>query len=414
MAEDVYREVIKDSKGAMLVNLYSEYGEKVIIKDSQEFKYRITKPLTQKKIFDLIVEVYTAENKEDDESAKEKILDQISNFEGIKIVVADDNSINQAVIMGLLENTKIDITLANNGDEVLDILSKENDIDMVLMDLNMPVMDGIEATKYIRANERYAHLPVVALTADQMDEDKLREYQMQAFIAKPVDFNKFYEVIIKILSNIKHEATTNNEYYMSKYGFNVKEGIARAGGNHHLYCKMVENFIKTVKESMETLLNKLLWGEFNITIRECDIIMAAADNVQAYDIYHLAQKLRDELEKEDTDSAKEVYNELNELIQSVENQMEKALLFERIYDKKAERYPRGSSQMFKEKMEKLSSAVSGRRPFHCAKLLEELDKYWWDVEREKIIEDLMEMSKEYKFDEMEAYIGQHRKIIDDA
>jgi len=411
MAEDVYTEVIKDSKGAILVNLYSEYLDKSYIQESKEFKFRVTKPLTQRKIFDLIVKIYTTTSQEESQSTKEEILKDTSIFEGVKIIVADDNSINQAVIMGLLEDTGVEVILANNGDEVLEILSKESDIDLILMDLNMPEMDGVEATKYIRANERYAHLPVIALTADNLDEEKLRDYQMQDYIAKPVDFKRFYEVLIKILSNKKHEAMTNEEYYMSKYGFNVKEGIKRAGGNHHLYCKMVENFIKTVQESIDGLLHKLLWGEFDDALREADIIIAAADNVQSYNIYDIALKLREALLKKDVEEAKVHYTELTEKINIIKNEMDKALLYEKIRDKKMDRYPRGREDLFEEKMKKLITATIERRPFHCAKILEELNGYWWDIEREKMIDDLTQLSKEYKFEEMEAYLNEHSDLI---
>ena len=411
MTEDVYTEAIKDSKGAILVNLYSEYLDKANIKESKEFKFRVTKPLTQKKIFDLIVDIYTSKEEADNESTKEKILEEISAFQGARVIVADDNSINQAVIMGLLENTGIDVLLANNGDEVLDILAQESDIDLVLMDLNMPVMDGIEATKYIRANERYAHLPVVALTADKLDEDKLREYQMQSYIAKPVDFKNFYEVLIKILSNKKHEAKPNEDYYMARHGFDVKAGIKRAGGNHSLYCKMVENFIKTATESLDSLLHKLLWGEFEDALREADIIIAAADNVKAYTIYEIANKLRDALLKKDVEKAKIFYAQLSEKLKTIKEEMDKALLYERIHDKQTERYPKGTQEIFEDKMKKLITATVERRPFHCAKLLEELDKYWWDVDREKMIKDLTELSKEYKFEEMEEYLNSHKDLI---
>jgi CheY-like chemotaxis protein len=254
-------------------------------------------------------------------------------------------------------------------------------------------------------------LPVVALTADKIDEDQLREYKMQSYIAKPVDFKSFYEVLIKILSNKKHEAKENEEYYMAKYGFDVKSGIQRAGGNHNLYCKMVENFIKTAIESIDTLLHKLLWGEFDDALREADIIIAAADNVKGYSILEVANKLREALLKKNVEEAKVYYTQLNEKLKVLKSEMSKALLYEKIQEKKAERYPRGSQSIFHEKMKKLITATIERRPFHCAKLLEELDKYWWDLDREKMIKDLIELSKEYKFEEMEEYLNSHKNLI---
>ncbi|RTZ89947.1 MAG: hybrid sensor histidine kinase/response regulator, partial [Planctomycetota bacterium] len=97
-----------------------------------------------------------------------------SNLSGLKILVAEDNEINQNLIRAVLENLNLDITLAENGQVALD-LRKKQPFDLILMDIQMPVMGGIEATKAILEYEEaegVPHIPIVALTANALQGDR--------------------------------------------------------------------------------------------------------------------------------------------------------------------------------------------------------------------------------------------------
>lgn len=90
---------------------------------------------------------------------------------GIRVLLAEDNVINQIVAKKILQLSGMEITIANNGQEALDLL-EAMPFDIVLMDVHMPVMDGIDATRHIRENPKYADLPVIALTADVIPEEQ--------------------------------------------------------------------------------------------------------------------------------------------------------------------------------------------------------------------------------------------------
>jgi len=113
------------------------------------------------------------------------------NLTGVKVLVVEDNFINQVVVVEQLKLAGIESTIANNGQEALDILQTQN-FDAVLMDMHMPVMGGIEATQHIRANPAYVDLPVIAVTAGVTEEERQRcmSAGMSDFIAKPVDAQK--------------------------------------------------------------------------------------------------------------------------------------------------------------------------------------------------------------------------------
>ena len=116
-----------------------------------------------------------------------------------KVLVAEDNLINQLVAQDNLEALGIEVTLANNGSEAVDLAMKES-FDLILMDLQMPVMDGFEASRRIRGFN--TQIPIVALSAAvmQLDKELTREAGMNAHIAKPIDQSELREVLMRYLN----------------------------------------------------------------------------------------------------------------------------------------------------------------------------------------------------------------------
>ncbi|MBF4248176.1 response regulator, partial [Vibrio anguillarum] len=121
-------------------------------------------------------------------------------FIGQKVLLVEDNEVNQEVAFGLLESTQLSIVLANNGQEALTKLQQEA-FDLVLMDMQMPIMDGISATKEIRQHEEWKTLPIVAMTANAMSSDveHCLNAGMNDHVAKPIDVQRLYHVLRKYL-----------------------------------------------------------------------------------------------------------------------------------------------------------------------------------------------------------------------
>ncbi|MFA5088574.1 MAG: response regulator, partial [Candidatus Omnitrophota bacterium] len=120
----------------------------------------------------------------------------------ISILIAEDNLVNQKIAVKLLEKKGWIVRAVDNGQKVLDMIDKEK-FDVILMDAQMPVMDGFEATKMIRENEKKTgrRIPIIALTARAMVEDKKRclEVGMDGYVAKPIDRLSLYESIENVL-----------------------------------------------------------------------------------------------------------------------------------------------------------------------------------------------------------------------
>ncbi|MFB9884986.1 PAS domain S-box protein [Balneatrix alpica] len=138
------------------------------------------------------------------EHSEQPLMPQVDAFSrAYRILVAEDNGVNQTVIAHMLERMGLEVQIAANGEEVIDMWL-QGQFDLILMDWRMPVMDGLEATRRIRQLERERHKPsirIIALTANTSHEDKVMclEQGMDDFLAKPVKFEQLKQMLYQHL-----------------------------------------------------------------------------------------------------------------------------------------------------------------------------------------------------------------------
>ena len=130
-----------------------------------------------------------------------KHIHQHVDLSKLKILVAEDNSVNQLVIKAMLSSLGITPTLVENGELAVEQV-KIHDFDLVLMDCQMPVMDGYQATALIRKTKRAEQLPVIALTADVMPEDKANAFAIgfNEHLAKPLELDKLIQCLSQYIA----------------------------------------------------------------------------------------------------------------------------------------------------------------------------------------------------------------------
>ncbi len=123
--------------------------------------------------------------------------------ESLKILLVEDNLLNQRVVTFSLKKYNHEVTIANNGLEAVQLF-RDHKFDVILMDLMMPVMDGLEATVKIREEEElnnsYKRIPIIAITANTMDNDRdtCISYGMDDFMSKPFDIEKLHEIFSEL------------------------------------------------------------------------------------------------------------------------------------------------------------------------------------------------------------------------
>jgi CheY-like chemotaxis protein len=136
-------------------------------------------------------------------------------FKGNKLLIVEDNKINQKILLNVLKNINTPIDVADNGEEAIKkVLEEKNSYDMILMDISMPVMDGINATKNIRQDSRCDNIPIVTVTAftSGLEIGQMFEAGANAFLTKPLDIHKLFVAMLLYLDNSKSDLPIQKEF----------------------------------------------------------------------------------------------------------------------------------------------------------------------------------------------------------
>lgn len=282
-----YFKKIKEYKDIKILGLSSLMNPIVNQYSHEIYDRRLKKPLNQERIFDLIIDLYkldVAEKLPNDVEKTKKTRevvatqknpievtpnitrDSFSEFAGAKLLIVEDNLINQKVLTTILASSGLDITLANNGEEaVIKVTTGKKEFDLVLMDINMPIMDGYTATQEIRATGHFDTLPIVSFTALVLESEvqKMFNAGINAFLEKPLNIGKLYTVFKMYIKNDKEIVSEEPKPRIIKTSkphitsINIKEGIKHTNGNEALYMELLNQFISTYGDS-DKLFEKLL------------------------------------------------------------------------------------------------------------------------------------------------------------
>ncbi|MBF0226793.1 MAG: response regulator [Desulfobacterales bacterium] len=220
-----------------------------------EINGSLTKPLMPSHVFDMIMEIFGKIALKETRQSNE-IITQASLFKkrikGCRILVAEDNLTNQEIARAVLEGAGVIIEIANNGKEAVELV-KISDFDAVLMDMQMPEMDGYEATRIIRKDLKFKSLPIIAMTAHAMkgDEEKCLSAGMDGYVTKPIN----QEILFKTLSKmIKVKELSEDEKRFLELNKDIMNQIWDAYNNQTL--SLLESLSRSLKDSAYTINEK--------------------------------------------------------------------------------------------------------------------------------------------------------------
>jgi len=177
----------------------------------------------------------------------------IKNIVSSRVLLVDDNDINQEIVTGLLEHSKIKLDIASNGKEAIDMFEVDK-YALILMDIQMPIMDGYEATKIIRQKDK--HIPIIALTANAMKEDiqKSKLYGMNSHINKPINVDKLYGTLLKYIkcdidNSLKEDIDTERLTVRDELFNKLKEAVkSKRPKNCSAIITEMENYTLSPKD----------------------------------------------------------------------------------------------------------------------------------------------------------------------
>ena len=233
---------------------------------------------------------------------------------GARILLVEDNEFNQQVAREMLEAEGFSVLIAGNGQRALDLLGPGHGVDLVLMDMQMPVMDGLEATRHIRARPELADLPVVAMTANAMPQDRqrCREAGMNDFVAKPIDPPQLWAALTAWLPVKATAASTvltpPNEPWTNlsdtefawlqsaPEGLDTRLGLSRCAGKPDFYLRMLQRFATDYADMADHIMSCLKEGDPQKALRLTHSLKGVAGSVGATAVQVAAQALESDLD----------------------------------------------------------------------------------------------------------------------
>ncbi|MBW1892319.1 MAG: response regulator [Deltaproteobacteria bacterium] len=269
----------------------------------------LIKPVKQSALFDSIMEIFGYE-----QSASHRPSNGFKDQEAlthVKILLVEDSPVNQRVAMSILKTANIVPDTAENGAKALEMIKKKH-YDAVLMDIQMPVMDGLEATRKIRNELNLPDLPIVAMTAHAMygDREKCLAAGMNDYVAKPIDRQELFTALRKNIidfgvlpdeAEMTHDQTGNEgtHYPSSLPGLDVEEGLKRLGVTWEQYVDILEQYNTVYRNFVEDFSGIIEKNDFEAARLSAHSLKGAANNISAKNLGAAAGDLENACVDED-------------------------------------------------------------------------------------------------------------------
>ena len=217
-----------------------------------------------------------------------------------RILLVEDNAVNQELAQEILQTAGAVVTVANNGREALEILEKR-DFDCVLMDVQMPVMDGLEATRAIRAQPRWHALPIIAMTAGAMssEREQTAEAGMNGHITKPINTEELFSSIAHHLK--REEAPSPSQPVPSPSAdtaatlLDVAKGLSVLGGDRKSYHRILKIFLNSGAATVEKLNQAVGSGDRAAMLAASHALKGACSSIGAGKLQMLAKNIEEAL-----------------------------------------------------------------------------------------------------------------------
>ncbi len=289
--------------------MVTAYGREEIMREADQLGLEgfLIKPVSPSVLFDTIMQAFGKEPTPSSLIAQkqEQRTETLRPIQGAQVLLVEDNEINQEVAREILEGAGLPVSIASNGYAAIRAV-KEREFEAVLMDVQMPVMDGYQATREIRKDKRFQDLPIIAMTAHAMtgDRDRCLEAGMNDYLSKPIDPEKLLALLIKW---IKPGERVIPDHLRDRFGektpvdegppladlpgISVKSGLNKAGGNRKLYRKLLSKFGRNHSNVATDIKHALNRDDPETATRLAHTVKGVAGNIGAQDLHLAAAKL---------------------------------------------------------------------------------------------------------------------------
>src|SRR6201993_1582852 len=272
----------------------------------------LLKPINSSLLYDTLVDLFGVAGVDDHGSPVKKEETAMYDATGIRVLLVEDNEMNQQIATELLESAGAIVTVANNGREAVKVLTEGGPappLDVVFMDLQMPEMDGITAAQLLRRDPRLKQLPIIAMTAHALAEERQRclDAGMNDHVSKPIDPDVLFSTMmrwakprprlgIESQANLLHtgttQAKTTDETSLPEIaGINLADGLRRLAGNRRLYRDLLGQFVAKEGGAAAQISAALESGDPKLAERIAHTVKGTAGNLGITEVQSEAQKL---------------------------------------------------------------------------------------------------------------------------
>jgi PAS domain S-box-containing protein len=263
----------------------------------------LLKPITPSTLYDTLVELFGVVDREADVSHVVKSASTLHDANGIRILLVEDNEMNQQVATELLESAGATVKIANHGAEAVRILTEDDQpppVDIVFMDLQMPEMDGFTATKLLRAHPRTHKIPIIAMTAHAVVEERQRclEVGMNDHITKPIDPDALFATLmrwaeprVKARPIRREPAPAPGVILPEIEGVDLVDGLSRVNGNMRLYRDLLLQFAARQSGVDSQLQAAIHNSDHDLVERIAHTVKGVAGNIGLRRLFTVAGKL---------------------------------------------------------------------------------------------------------------------------
>jgi two-component system sensor histidine kinase/response regulator len=322
------------------VILMTAYGREVMEQTirSEHFDGLLVKPLTPSLLFDAIITAFESRTSEETPLTTDTEKKTIAPLHGT-ILLVEDNKINQQVAKELLEQMGVNVDTAENGEKAVSYV-KHHRPDLVLMDIQMPTMDGYEATRHIRKIPAMEDLPIFAMTANALvgDAEKSLQSGMNGHISKPVNPEELYNILSEQLPRSTQkqipvtDKKTDNGWIIPQQnlpGVNLNHGLKQVGGNTKLYLKLLRDFVSHHGNSVNKIQELIASSRFKEACRTAHTLKGVGGNIGAYELQQVAAEIEaclnkgmspsEEMIKQFSMACDSLFNTLHSILPTPEN-----------------------------------------------------------------------------------------------
>ncbi len=301
----------------------------------------LLKPVNQSLLYDTLVDLFGVAGLEAHRSRAQKSDVPEHDATGIRVLLVEDNEMNQQVATELLESAGAIVTIANHGGEAVKILTEGDQappFDVVFMDLQMPEMDGFTATKLLRRDNRLQKFPIIAMTAHALVEERQRclDAGMNDHVSKPIDPDNLFATLLRWAKPRPKESVKSqplpapvgisvDEVILPEIpGVNLADGLKRVAGNRRLYRDLLGQFAAKQGDAAAQISAALESGDRQLAERIAHTVKGVAGNFGITGVQSSAQKLEKAI-REGQDTVSPLLEEFAGLMSTQVHAIEQAL-----------------------------------------------------------------------------------------